>query len=211
MIASIGNTHFVFWLALTSIGRLCLGLEYDGGLYILKSHADADGKAVPLPEGQFELKVVPDTTVTVQGENVYQFMFKFGNLMSAYASLLPTGLVFTDVASTKMLPPPEVNQLEMDLKDILDSATELTISTTVLTLYGETGSMGFASVVPSLSEQETEPPTVTNTETEPPTVTLPPTDTLPPSETLPPTDTLPPIETLPPNRHVRRTKQLRQQ
>lgn len=165
MIASAGYRNFVFWLALASIGKFCLGLEYEGGVYILQSHADANGEAVALPDGQFELLVDPDTTGAVPGENVYQFMFKFGNLMSTYALLLPTGLVFTDVASTRMMPPPDVRQLEMDLQDILGSASRLTISSTTLNIFGATGSMGFANVAPPPSEQETQPPT----ETEPPT------------------------------------------
>jgi hypothetical protein len=127
-----------FLLLFAFVVGTCLGLDYEGGVYILFSHKDSKGSDVALPDGQFELMVEP-----TDDDEKWLFSFKYGNLLTSYAILLPTGLAFTALASTKMMPPSDVYQLEQDLEAILESATRLSISKTDLTITGETGSMSY--------------------------------------------------------------------
>jgi hypothetical protein len=146
--------NFYLWLGFL-VGA-CHGLEYKGGVYILQSHKDGSGKDIPLPEGQFELKVAPEVG-NLAGPHAYLFSFKYGNLMTSHAVLLATGLTFYGFATTKMMPDPLVYQLELALKSILDTAQTLTITTTVVTIIGGAGSMEYLIVNPPAPEATTVP------------------------------------------------------
>jgi hypothetical protein len=137
---------FLSFLAVT-IATSTMMNNYEGS-YTLQSVLDANRVSLNIPAGnEFLLDVMKDDDTN---SNVYKLSFRIGNVLrSKMVVTSTTDLSVTDtiqmsgVSSTRMLPPPEVNAVEVGITNILRSATSIQYQDTdhnMLSIEGTNGS-----------------------------------------------------------------------
>lgn len=113
------------------------------GLYFLTKVFDEKLGEIPIPAGDFILRMDPSKTDV----NQYNLGIKLGNSMGASAkvselddeSSSEDAITIGGVRSTMMMPPPEIFRVETAMSDLLPAATTIALESDVLTLKSSKG------------------------------------------------------------------------
>lgn len=134
----------IFLLLLILLSACSNSLAFEGS-YNLTEHYASNGTLVALPKGNFTLNVAKEEAQ----DNVYRFSFKVGNIITAKAFLNSSSAAnFSYIASTRMMPPRDIFQLEVDMTAILEEADTVKLtnnsdSSSKLVIAGDAGSLWF--------------------------------------------------------------------
>jgi META domain len=132
----------VFFIAYTLLARAMAVQNYEG-MYRLTKVFDEKMGEIPIPEGDFVLRMDPSKPDV----NQYNLGIKLGNSMgtSAIVSELDNesssedAISISGVRSTMMMPPPEIFKVETAMSDLLPAVTTIALVDDVLTLKGSKG------------------------------------------------------------------------
>ena len=112
------------------------------GLYRLTEVISNNMGEIPLPSGDFILRMDPSKTEV----NQYNLGIKLGNRMGSLATVseldndsIEDAISISGVRSTMMMPPPEIFRVETAMSDLLPAVTTVLLENDILTLKGSKG------------------------------------------------------------------------
>jgi META domain len=136
------TTLFIFIIA--SLLAKSMALRNYEGLYQLTKVIDDIVGEIPLPDGEYTIRIVPAKGVV----NQYDISIKLGNSMGASAVVsdsdngsLEDAVSISGVRSTMMMPPPELFKVEVAISDVLPAATSIDLEGNLLLIKGSKGSL----------------------------------------------------------------------
>jgi hypothetical protein len=136
------TTLFIFIIA--SLLAKSIALRKYEGFYQLTKVIDHIVGEIPLPDGEYTVRIEPAKGVV----NQYDISIKLGNNMGASAVVfdldngsLEDAVSISGVRSTMMMPPHELFKVEVAISDVLPAATSIDLEGNLLLIKGSKGSL----------------------------------------------------------------------